>query len=169
VSEPKRRRRHARQRQLLERAGERARKPGHRGDRREVGQAPIGRGVEQRARRHRLHAERGRRRHAIAGEQRCRQPRGQLRQAESIQTERRSARPRPTSRAKSSAAPREAENDQRFCRKEDVEQELSRGLNPDRRRRGGDNVQHRDSLPDAVPGTRDATQRCRDARIVPHV
>jgi hypothetical protein len=150
-----RRCRHARQRQLLERARERAWKAGHRGNRGKIGQTPIGCRVEERARRYRLHAKRGRWRHAIAREPRRRQPRRQLREAESIQTERGSTTAARNVAREIIGRPARSRDDQRFSGGRRIEQELAGGLNPDRRRRGGDDLQHLNSLPDAVPGTRD--------------
>ena len=128
---PQRRRQHRRQGQLLERARQGAREPRHRRDRREVGQRLVAIGVEQRARGHRLHAEARRLRQAVPREQRRREPRGQLRQAETILPEGGPARATELTREVVGRAARRGD-DQDFCGGGRLEDEPARGVEPSR-------------------------------------
>ena len=86
--------RDARERKLLERTGERARKARHRRHRGEVRQRVIAIGVEQHTRGDGLHAQRGRWRQTLAGQPRRREACGELGETEAVEAERRAPRPR---------------------------------------------------------------------------
>ena len=91
---PQRGRLDARHRQIVERARERARESGRAGDGAEVGEALVLPGVERGACGDGLRADERGRRDPARGQDRRREARGELREAEAMQPGRRPARPR---------------------------------------------------------------------------
>ena len=114
--------------------------PGVAGHRRKVRQRLVGVRIEEGPRRHRLDAEPGRRRQPFAREQRRREPGRQLRQAEAIQAERGAPRPRPLAHEVVGGAARRR-HDQHFSGGRRLEKKAAGGVEPDRGRRGFDDLQ----------------------------
>jgi hypothetical protein len=110
-------RRDARQRQFFERPRQGPRKTGRHRDRREIAQGPSLISLINRAGRHRLGGQRRRRCQVSGGQTWRRQARGELRQAESVQSEGRTARGGQRADEVVGGASGRAEDEQLGCRR----------------------------------------------------